>query len=107
MDFVAGMNIDLYRPGETPGLEQSYSTQGAALSNETKQFEALQTKAEQSGATPKAVILSVPFPFGSVADRIRFVLRDSASGRLGSFDLPVTRIGPTTPSPGATASPIR
>jgi len=101
------MDIDLYRPGETPGLEQSYSTQGAALSNETKQFEALQTKAEQSGATPKAVILSVPFPFGSVADRIRFVLRDSASGRLGSFDLPVTRIGPTTPSPGATASPIR
>jgi hypothetical protein len=84
----------------------SYPAQGAALSNQVKQFEALQAKTDQSGATPKAVILSIPFqvPPGSV--RLRFVLRDTASGRLGSFDLPAARInGLAAPQPDAPHSP--
>jgi hypothetical protein len=70
----------------------SYAAQGTALSKQIKQFEALQPKADQSGATPRAVILSASFAVPSEALRVRFILRDSASGHLGSFDLPTSRI---------------
>jgi hypothetical protein len=84
----------------------SYPAQGAALSNQIKQFEALQTKADQSSATPKAVVLSVPFQVPPGSARLRFVLRDTTSGRLGSFDLPTARInGFSVPSPATPPSP--
>jgi hypothetical protein len=84
----------------------SYTAQGTALSNQIKQFEALQTKTDQSIAAQKAVVLGVPFQVSSDAVRLRFVLRDAASGRLGSFDLPTARInGFSVPSPATPPSP--
>ena len=69
------------------------SAQGVILGQQLNQFEARQTRADQSGTAPKAVILGVPFLPPKDTDHVRFVLQDSSSGRLGSFDLPASRIG--------------
>jgi hypothetical protein len=84
----------------------SFPAQGTALSNQIKQFEALQTKTDQSSATPKAVILGASFQVPPGAVRLRFVVRDTASGRLGSFDLPAARVnGLAPPQPDASSIP--
>jgi hypothetical protein len=84
----------------------SFPAQGTALSNQIKQFEALQTKTDQSSATPKAVILGASFQVPPGAVRLRFVVRDTASGRLGSFDLPAARVnGLAPPQPDASSVP--
>jgi hypothetical protein len=75
------------------------SAQGGVLGQQVKRFQALQTKADQSDATPKAVILGADFTLPPDAMRVRFVLQDSASGHLGSFELPVSRINKLAPSP--------
>jgi hypothetical protein len=59
---------------------------------QAKEFEALQTTAEQAGAARKAVVLSIDYEVPADAVSIRVVTRDAASGRLGSFELPVKRI---------------
>lgn len=69
------------------------SAQGGVLGQQVKQFQALQTKSDQSSTTPKAVILGADFSLPPDAVRVRFVLQDSTSGHLGSFELPVSRIG--------------
>jgi hypothetical protein len=63
-----------------------------------KRFELQKTKAEQTNAA-KGLVLNLSYAVPADADRVRFVLRDSATGRLGSFELPVKRI--------AAAQPIR
>jgi hypothetical protein len=68
------------------------STDNKVIDYQAKEFEALQTKVEQAGAARKAVILSIDYEVPAEAVRIRVVTRDAASGRLGSFELPVNRI---------------
>jgi hypothetical protein len=68
------------------------SADNKLIDYQAKEFEALQTTAEQAEATSKAVVLSIDYEVPSNAVRIRMVTRDAASGRLGSFELPVTRI---------------
>ena len=68
------------------------SADGKVIDYQAKQFEALQTNAEQEGASRKAVILSVDYEVPPEAVSIRLVTRDAVSGHLGSFELPVKRI---------------
>jgi hypothetical protein len=68
------------------------SADSKVIDYQAKEFEAMQTKAEQAGATRKAVILSIDYEVPAEAVRIRVVTRDAASGRLGSFELPAKRI---------------
>jgi len=58
---------------------------------QVKRFELQKTKAEQTSAA-KGLVLNLSYAVPADADRVRFVLRDSATGRLGSFELPVKRI---------------
>jgi hypothetical protein len=82
------------------------SADGKVIDYQAKQFEALQTKAEQEGASRKAVILSVDYEVPPEAVRIRLVTRDAASGHLGSFELPVKRIhGAAGTRPAVQAEP--
>jgi hypothetical protein len=68
------------------------SADGKVIDYQAKQFEVLQTGAEQAGAIRKAVVLSIDYEVPPDAARIRMVTRDAASGHLGSFELPVERI---------------
>jgi actin-like ATPase involved in cell morphogenesis len=68
------------------------SADNKIIDYQAKEFEASQTTAEQAEATRKAVVLSIDYEVPANAVRIRVVTRDAASGRLGSFELPVTRI---------------
>lgn len=82
------------------------SSQGSVLSNQIKGFEAHRSKADAANSPQPAVILSATFAVPQDAVTVRFVLRDGKSGRVGSFDLPVSRIklapaptpAPVTPS---------
>ena len=68
------------------------SADNKVIDYQAKEFEALQTSAEQAEATRKAVVLSIEYEVPANAVRIRMVSRDAASGHLGSFELPVERI---------------
>lgn len=67
------------------------SAEPAVTSSYVKNFVVTRTQAEQSGDSPKAVIVnfSSPLPAGTV--RVRFVLRDSAA-HWGSFELAPSQI---------------
>jgi hypothetical protein len=62
------------------------------VSVQSTQLEAAQSVAEASSPTRKAVVMNIAFAIPDRATRIRFVVRDSESGRIGSFELPVDRI---------------
>jgi hypothetical protein len=62
------------------------------VSIQSTQLEAVQAVAEASSPTRKAVVMNIAFAIPDRATRIRFVVRDSESGRIGSFELPVDRI---------------
>ena len=81
------------------------STDGGVLAPLVKRFQAVQVKADYSGTSQKALILNSTFPVPIGAIRIRFVLRDAASGRLGSFELPVASIRGFTTSAAGSSSP--
>lgn len=68
------------------------SSGGAVLGPQAKQFEVFQTKAEQSSAAPKAVIIGTAFPLPPDSVRVRFILQDISSEHLGSFELPVSGV---------------
>jgi hypothetical protein len=52
----------------------------------------LQSAAEAASPARKAVVMNIAFAIPDRATRIRFVVRDAGSGRIGSFELPVDRI---------------
>lgn len=62
------------------------------VSVQSTQLEAAQSVAEASSPTRKAIVMNIAFAIPDRATRIRFVVRDSESGRIGSFELPVDRI---------------
>jgi hypothetical protein len=68
------------------------SKQGVVDGYITKKFEVLQAKDERSGGNRKAVILSISYAVLPDAARVRFVIRDVTSNRMGSFELPVQQI---------------
>jgi hypothetical protein len=67
------------------------------LSNQMKEFSVARSKADQSGGSPKAVILGISVPVPANTARVRFVIRDSA-GHQGSFQLTSAQIKREAPS---------
>ena len=68
-----------------------FSADRAVTSSQVKDFVVTRTQAEQSGDSPKAVIVNVSSPLPAETARVRFILRDSAA-HLGSFELASERI---------------
>ena len=62
------------------------SADRAVTSSQVKNFVVTRTQAEQSGDSPKAVIVNFSSPLPVETVRLRFILRDSAA-HLGSFEL--------------------
>lgn len=67
------------------------SADRAVTSSQVKDFAVTRTRAEQSGDSPKAVIVNFSSPLPDKTVHVRFILQDSAA-HLGSFELASARI---------------
>jgi hypothetical protein len=81
------------RTGEVTVEMASIGSRGTVLNTLTKKLEVVQSKEDLAGAGAKAVVLRMTFPLAKQAERVRFVMRDDGSGRVGTFDLAAARIG--------------
>lgn len=90
LSWVPAENGDVY--AELALAISGISSQGAPLSNQIKGFKAQRSKADAAKSPPSALILTTSFPVPVEAVSVRFVLRDDKSGRVGSFDVPVSQI---------------
>jgi hypothetical protein len=68
-----------------------FSTDRVIISSQVKDFAVTRAQAEQSGDSPKAVIVSLSSSLPTGTLRVRFILRDSVA-HLGSFELASAQI---------------
>jgi hypothetical protein len=71
------------------------TSDGGVVGTQVKQFDAMQSEADR--AAKKAVIFGASYTVPQSVIRVRFILRDATSAHLGSFELPVERIGGRAP----------
>lgn len=79
------------RQSELVVATANVSVQGSIVATDAKKFQAVQSKADQSG-NPKAVILNLAVPVEAEAARLQFVLQDLGSRKIGSFSVSVSQI---------------
>jgi hypothetical protein len=63
------------------------------LNHQVKEMEIVVPKAEFENSTNHRVVFTVNAPLRAKTDHLRFVIRDAATGRLGTYDAPRQGLG--------------